>query len=229
MKPQQSTRWTTPVVEVVSTATGSAHRDDPVSPGTGGPAGNARLTAWLGLVLLVLFIVEVLTLISLDATISIHVLVGAALVPLVLLKTATTGWRILRYYFGSVDYRTAGPPPLLLRLLGPLVVLTSLAVLGSGLALIALGDTARSSKLTIGGFTMDAVGLHKVSFVVWLVVTGLHALLRLVPAAKLVGSSPAGRDRVPGGTRRAWLLSGTAALAVAVGVVVLSFAGAWTD
>ena len=58
---------------------------------------------------------------SLHSMLSAHILIGAVLVPLVLLKTATTGWRILRYYVGSKAYRIAGPPPLLLRVLGPLV------------------------------------------------------------------------------------------------------------
>lgn len=38
--------------DVVTTAIGAAHRDDSVEPRSGGPAGNARLTAWAGLFLL---------------------------------------------------------------------------------------------------------------------------------------------------------------------------------
>jgi hypothetical protein len=115
------------VDEAVASALGVEHRDDPVRPGAGGPAGNARLTAWTGLVLLVLFVVESVTLIALRPMMSVHLAVGAFLVPVVLLKTATTGWRIVRYYAGDPSYRRAGPPPLLLRVLGPLVVGTALA------------------------------------------------------------------------------------------------------
>src|SRR3954453_16080559 len=154
----------TPVAEVVSTAVGHSHRTDPVRPRTGGPAGNARLTAWLGVLLLVAFVVECVTLMSLDGMLSAHVFVGALLVPLALAKTATTSWRMLRYYFGNADYRRAGPPPLLLRLLGPLVVITSLAVLGTGLALIALGDSSRVAIAGVAGFRLDAVMLHKAAF-----------------------------------------------------------------
>src|SRR5436305_7957605 len=91
----------TPVAEVVTTAVGQTHRTDPVRPRTGGPAGNARLTAWLGVLLLVAFVVECVTLLSLDRMLSAHIFVGALLVPLAVAKTATTCWRMLRYYFGN--------------------------------------------------------------------------------------------------------------------------------
>lgn len=78
--------------EVVSTGLGTAHRDDPVSGRTGGPAGNARLTAWTGLLLLAAFGAECATLLGLRQLIGVHILVGAFLVPPALLKTGTTGW-----------------------------------------------------------------------------------------------------------------------------------------
>lgn len=43
---------------------------------------------------------------------------------------------MLRYYRGNKGYKTSGPPPLLLRLLGPLVVLTSLTLLVTGTTLV---------------------------------------------------------------------------------------------
>src|SRR5947209_6114801 len=138
-----------PVADVVATAIGREHRDDPVRPGSGGPAGNARLTAWLGLLLLAAFLVECATLVSLHRLVAVHIFVGAMLVPLALVKTATTGWRMIGYYAGNADYRRAGPPPLLLRLLGPLVVLSSLAVLGTGLALLPLRDSSYSPFVTV--------------------------------------------------------------------------------
>src|SRR3954471_19347950 len=91
-------------------ATGQVHRHDPVLPGTGGPAGNARLTAWTGLVLLVLFAAELVTLLDVRGLISWHVALGVLLIPPALLKTASVGWRILRYYTGSPPPRRARPP-----------------------------------------------------------------------------------------------------------------------
>ena len=100
------------VSETVSVALGREHRHDPVLARTGGPAGNAVLTAWTGLVLLVLGVAELLTLINIRGLISWHVAVGALLIPPALAKTASTGWRIVRYYRASPAYAEAGPPPL---------------------------------------------------------------------------------------------------------------------
>ena len=211
----------TPVADVLSAAVGQAHRSDPVGPRTGGPAGNARLTAWLGVLLLIAFVVECATLLSLNGLLSMHIFVGALLVPLALAKTATTGWRMLRYYLGNVGYRQAGPPPLLLRLLGPLVVLTSLAVLGTGLALIAVGSNDRGSLGTFVGFRLDALTFHKAAFVLWLVVTSLHTLARLVPALLLAGKRLGPRG-VPGGHLRIAVLTLTVAVSVVTGALVLS-------
>lgn len=217
-----------PLNDLLAAAAGTAHRDDPVLPKTGGPAGNARLTAWAGLILLALFLAETATLLSVGHFITAHILIGAFLVPLVMLKTATTGWRIARYYLGSADYRQAGPPPTLLRLLGPLVVLTGLAVLGSGLALIALGKSTFSPILTVGGFSINALTIHQASFVAWLVVTGLHVLGRTVPAVKVaMGAEPHG-GRMPGAASRAVVLLVTMVIGVAVSLLVLHGSGDWT-
>ena len=219
----------TPVADLVATASGLAHRDDPDAPRTGGPAGNARLTAWLGLLLLVAFLVELATLASLDQLVSVHIFVGALLVPLALMKTVTTTWRMLGYYTGAARYRQAGPPPMLLRVLGPAVVLTALAVLGTGLALVAIGrDATYTPFATIAGFAIDPFMLHKVAFVLWLAVTAVHTLARLIPAVQLVVNRAGNARRVAGAPARLGLLLATLALAVGVGVVVLSASGEWT-
>src|SRR3954452_9307527 len=105
--------------DLVDEASGRSHRKDGVLPRTGGPAGNARLTAWTGVVLLVLFVAELVTLLDVRGLIGWHVAVGVLLVPPALVKTASTGWRIIRYYAGDRSYRQAGPPPWPLRVLGP--------------------------------------------------------------------------------------------------------------
>ena len=79
--------------ELLAEAAGKGNRSDPVLPTTGGPAGNARLTAWTGLLLLVLFLAEVVTLLDVRGLLSWHVVLGTLLVPPALLKTASTGWR----------------------------------------------------------------------------------------------------------------------------------------
>lgn len=217
------------VEDLVASATGSEHRDDPVVARTGGPAGNARLTAWTGLLLLVAFVVECVTLLSLHAWISVHIFVGAFLVPLVLVKTATTGWRIVRYYGRSAEYQEAGPPPLLLRLLGPLVVVTGIAVLGSGLALIPLGQDTFTSFGTFAGHRIDPLTIHQLCFVVWLVTTGAHVLARTIPALQLAGMGPGPRRLVPGKPARIVLVAATLAVAAVTGTVVVNLSSNWTS
>jgi hypothetical protein len=213
------------ISELAATALGKEHRADPATGRTGGPAGNARLTAWLGLVLLLVFLVECATLLRLGQLISVHIILGVVLVALVLAKTVTTGWRIARYYLGDRHYRQAGPPPMLLRMLGPLVVFGGLAVLGTGLALVALGDSAHSSLFTLLGFRVDAVTLHQAAFVMWLVVTVPHTLARVVPAWQLVAG--ARRRPLAGGWARAVALAGVVAIGVVVAVPVLGEADEW--
>ena len=214
--------------EALSTAIGREHRDDPVAPRTGGPAGNARLTAWVGLLLLVLFLVELVTLIDVRGWIGWHVVVGTLLIPPSLLKTVTTGWRILRYYTGSGDYRTAGPPPMLLRLLGPLVIVSTLALLGSGLALILLGESSsRTPIVTALGQPVDWITVHQGSFAVWCVATGLHVLVRLVPAAQIVAAR--GASTVPGPWLRAAVIALTAVVAAVSGWLALGAADKWRN
>jgi hypothetical protein len=137
--------------------------DRQVDPGV---EGNSRLTAVNGMTLLVLLAVEGVTVLDVRGMITLHVYLGVLLVGPVLLKTASTGYRFARYYTGARPYRQKGPPHPVLRLLGPVVVLSTLAVLGTGLGLIAVGPDHREPLLT----------LHQASFVVWLAATSVHVL-----------------------------------------------------
>ena len=142
-----------------------------------GPPGNERLTTSTGLVLLVLLAVEALTTLSLRSYLPEHIFLGLLLLPPVALKLASTGWRFLRYYTRYKPYRHEGPPRLLLRMLAPLLVASTLTLFGSGVALIVVGHG--------GGLLL---GVHAVSFGVWGVVMIVHVLayiartLRLGPA-----------------------------------------------
>ncbi|WP_138734093.1 hypothetical protein [Modestobacter excelsi] len=69
-----------------------------------------------------------------------------------MLKTAVTGWRMLRCYARGRTDRAAGPLNRPLRILGPFVVLATLALLGSRLTLMALGEQrSRSSSIPLFG------------------------------------------------------------------------------
>ena len=209
-------------------ALGQGHRTDPVLAHTGGPAGNARLTAWVGVVLLALFLAELVTLLDVQGLISWHIALGVVLIPPALLKTASTSWRIVRYYTGSRPYRTAGPPPLLLRVLGPLVVLATLVLLGSGVVLIALGEASSRSQTVLG---VNWVDLHQATFVVFAVVTGVHVLARLVPALALttrrVRKHTGLPEDVPGRVPRLALVLLSLAVAGVAVALLLPLASSW--
>jgi hypothetical protein len=141
-----------------------------------GPAGTERLIGTVGLVLLVLLVVETLTTLSARSLLPVHVFLGLLLLPLVALKLAGVGWRFVRYYRRDEPYRLAGPPRLLLRLLAPLFVASTLVVFGSGIALMVVG---RSDRL---------FAVHVLSFGVWGLLMIVHVgaylarTLRLGPA-----------------------------------------------
>jgi hypothetical protein len=212
---------------LVAEVTGRERRDDPVLPGTGGPAGNAVLTAWTGLVLLVLSVAELLTLVDVRSNLSWHVAIGALLIPPALLKTASTGWRMVRYYVGHPPYRAAGPPPMALRLLGPLVVVSTLGLLASGVLLVLVGDqSSRQNLLSLAGFAVSWITIHQGFFVVWCGATGLHLLGRIIPALRLTFGSARARG-VPGGPGRTSVVTACAVLAVLLAMLLVRADGSW--
>lgn len=131
-----------------------------------GPPGNERVITSVGLVLVVLLAVETLTTIALRSYLSVHIFLGLLLLPPVALKLASTGWRFARYYMGDKFYKLAGPPTLLLRLLAPLLVVSTLTLFGSGVGLIFVGN---------GGDGL-LKSLHGISFAVWGVLMIVHVV-----------------------------------------------------
>lgn len=217
-----------PVQDVIAEAVGHSHRDDAILPRTGGPAGNAELTAWTGLVLLGLSLAELATLLSVHRLMGWHIVIGILLVPPALLKTASVGWRIVRYYGGNAAYVQAGPPPILLRILGPGVVLATLGVLVSGLVLVALGpNSSRTEWASVLGHPVDYVMVHKGFFVMWLVLTGLHVLARIGPALWLTVARHGRFSSVPGARGRVVAVVLSVAAAVVSAILVLSAAREW--
>jgi hypothetical protein len=216
--------------DLVSEATGREGRTDPVLPGTGGPAGNARLTAWTGMVLLALILAELVTLLDVHGMLGWHVAIGALLGPPAVLKTATTSWRLVRYYAGSTAYRRAGPPVTLLRLLGPLVVVSTWLLIGSGVLLVLLGpDSSRTTLFSVLGFRLSWLTVHQGSFVVWGVVTGIHVLSRLAVAYRLAFTRGGSTSRVPGAGTRVAALVVTAVLAIGGAVLLVHADGPWAS
>lgn len=165
------------IIVAVSTALGAAAGLITVRPAvrswrsvarSWGPRGNDRLTASVGLLLFVLLAVEAWTTLSLSSYLELHMFLGFVLLPPVALKLASTGWRFARYYTGSRPYRVAGPPRLAMRLLAPLLLVSTLALFGSGVALVVVGHGHGRLQL-----------VHAVSFGVWGVVMLIHLAVYL--------------------------------------------------
>jgi|HubBroStandDraft_3_1064219.scaffolds.fasta_scaffold71686_2 hypothetical protein len=132
----------------------------------GGTTGNERLTTVVGATLIVLLAVIGLTILRIHSLLSVHLFVGMLLVPPVLLKLSSTGYRFVRYYTGSPRYREKGPPELALRVIAPMVVLSTLVVVVSGVVLLFAGPSARPTWFPI----------HKDSFFVWVAFTAIHVI-----------------------------------------------------
>ena len=193
------------------------HNTAAVDRGGSGPAGNSRLTATTGVVLLVLLAIEGITLISLGPLLPAHVFVGVLLIPPVLLKLASTGYRMLQYYAGSKSYRLAGAPVTLMRMLGPVVVAATVALFGSGVAMLVLGPS--------DGWV---VSLHKASFVVWVAVTAVHVLGHVFHIPGLVSADFRGpRPRRQGSFLRRTAVATTLVAGLVLAVVALQYTAPW--
>lgn len=160
----------------------------------GGTEGNEELTTITGTILFVLLAVLGLTIVRIGQLMWLHFFLGLLLIGPVVLKMASTGYRFARYYTRDTRYRRKGPPELPLRLIAPIIVLTTLVVFVSGVVLLFVGPADRGQLVLI----------HKVSFIVWLVFTALHVLghlphftssLRAVERANLPGVQPGAAGR----------------------------------
>jgi len=184
-----------------------------------GVAANARLTATNAAVLIALLAAEGATILRVRQLISPHVFLGMVLIPPVLLKIGSTGYRFVRYYRGAPAYRRKGPPPLVLRLLGPVVVILTLVLLASGVALL-LASPAWSRELLF---------VHKASFVLWFFAMTVHVLGHLTEVARIAPRDWLRRTRrdVSGAGTRQWLLAASLVAGALLGLATLSRIGPW--
>jgi hypothetical protein len=181
-----------------------------------GVAGNARLTAALGALLLVLLAVEGATIPFIGQLREEHILIGMLLLGPVAAKLASTGYRFSRYYLGAPTYVQKGPPRIALRLLAPGVVFTTVALFGTGVALLLTGPNGELSFL------------HKVSFIAWFALMTVHVLGHILelPGPAFADWRRRGPRLTGAGPRLAAI---AAALAIGAGLALLSFsaAGSW--
>jgi hypothetical protein len=187
----------------------------------GGTGGNEEVTARTGILLVALLAVLGVTIIGIGQFIWLHLFLGLLLLGPVALKMGSTGYRFARYYTRNQTYRDKGPPELLLRLLAPSVVITTVIVFASGIVLLFEGPKSRGIWLS----------LHKVSFFVWLAAMALHVLghlpglprqLRGVEPVEALGGAP------PGQAGRWILLGGSVVAGAVLAIVLLPHFGVWT-
>jgi hypothetical protein len=198
--------------------TGRSQPREP-QPGDVGAIGNERLTALAGGTLLLLILIELLTLPSLRALLSPHVVAGLVLAGPLTVKLGSTGYRAARYYLHAPAFVRRGPPQLPLRILAIPLAVTSMLLVATGIGLMLTGPSSAGAL----------VPLHNLSALVWLPLIALHSLayVRRVPELLTDDWSRAAPLVVPG----RWLRLATTVFSllggVAAAVVLAPRATAW--
>jgi hypothetical protein len=130
-----------------------------------------RLLSLLGVVLFFGLAVEGLTVLSIGRMVALHIILGMVLVPLMIYKITVATYRFAMYYLGARDFKRAGPPELLLRAIGPILVLSTLVMLASGIVLAFLPPS--SEAVVLWRY------IHQVSFIIWFALLAIHVLAYL--------------------------------------------------
>jgi hypothetical protein len=187
-------------------------------PALGGPEGNEILTSATAGTLTGLLAVEGYTVVSMRGLVGLHMFIGLALIPPVLLKLASTGYRFVRYYTGSRPYRAKGPPLLPLRVMAPVLVAATIAVLLTGVLLLAAGHKSGT-----------VLQLHKISFIVFGVVFAAHFLTYLPRVLRSLRADwgAARRRAVPGTGLRGMLVAAAVGGGAALALSLLPAINAW--
>jgi hypothetical protein len=183
---------------------------------SGGVAGNERLTASTGAVLFVLLALEGATVPFTHDLLPYHIFFGVLLIPPVLLKVAATGHRMIRYYAGNAAYRLRGAPQTAMRLLGPLLVLSTVGVLGTGVALLVAGP--RNDALR---------GLHSLAFIAFFATCGIHVLVHVWRVPFLASLDWRRIAPLPGSTVRRVLVVASVLAGVGAAAVAVAYDGTW--
>lgn len=170
--------------------------------------------------LLALLAIEGATIPFIGSLVGPHIFIGMLLIPPVLLKLGSTGYRFARYYSGDPAFRRKGPPPLPMRVLAPGVVLTTLTLFGTGVALLIVGPDADLLSF-----------LHKASFVAWFALMAVHVLGHLLEVPRLAlpdwrrhGGQEA---ELAGAGLRAALLATSGLAGICLALATISLAGPW--
>ena len=185
------------------------------------PSANTRLTSSTAIALLLLLAAEGVTLLQLGRLLTWHIAIGLALVPPLTVKVAATVYRFVRYYTGDHDYVERGAPHLILRLLGPVEVVLTASLMGSGLLAYFWHHSGHYDQLML---------LHKASFVLWFGTTTIHVLGHLGETLRHGGEDWVRRRRreVPGSLARQLLVAAALLLGVYLAWWVYPSVAQWT-
>jgi hypothetical protein len=183
-----------------------------------GPRGNELLTSAVAVVLIALLAAEGLTILDLRQLVDEHMFIGLVLIPPILLKLGSVGYRFVRYYTGARPYTAKGPPRLLLRVLAPVLVAATIAVLASGVLLLGAGHKSRS-----------LLQIHQLSSIAWVAVFAVHFLAYIPRVVRsLATAMRATREyAVPGGGVRGLLVAGATGGGVALALALLPVIDGW--
>ncbi len=175
------------------------------------------------MVLLVLLAALGVTIVRVHPLLEEHMFLGMLLLGPVALKMGSTGYRFVRYYTAEPRYRRKGPPELALRVLAPLVVLSTVVVFGTGVLLLLAGPSSRPTWFPI----------HKDSFFVWLAAMALHVLGHLADLPRVLAPSESGiaelDARRAGRGGRALALGGMLVAGLVLGVISISQFAPWAS
>ncbi len=171
---------------------------------------NERVTAAAAAVLFVLLFLEGLTLVRIGSMMTLHVVIGLVLVPPVLVKLASTTWRFLRYYSGHPDFVRKGPPRTLLRVLAPVLVVSTLVLFGSGIALVVVHHP-------IGWLEV----VHRYGFLLWFGIMVVHVGTYMWQVPGIIRRDVSRERRYrrtspPGRLVRLWFVGGSVMVGVAL-------------
>jgi hypothetical protein len=180
---------------------------------------NERLTALAGAVLLVLILVELVSAAYLRTLLSIHVFIGVLMAGPLVVKLGSTGFRFLRYYTKSPAFMRRGPPRLTLRILAPLLIVTTLVVIGSGIGLVVTGPRYAGLLLPLHGF----------SVLVWLPLIAIHVSAYIWRVPRLVADdwSKPSAEQAPGRWLRLGMNLGALLSGAIAAILLLPGVASW--
>jgi hypothetical protein len=183
-------------------------------------AANSRLTAMSAIVLSALFCIQTTTVVlGVKSVLTLHVVIGLLLVPPLLVKIGSVSWRFIKYYRGDPAFRKKGPPKPAMRLLGPLLLFTTVVLLVSGVTLL----------LAPSSFGGSIRRIHGGSFYIWLLLVLVHVVAHAKDIRRVAPRDWVHRSRkaVPGALVRQMVVLGSLAVGLVLALTLVSHVGTY--